>query len=171
MISSSSGGHGLYGPDNDPFAGRLASAWESHWVRESNIETFVVEWTSDSFTVCTIVNTILITIQNARFNPEHSSDALYPPNKLRPLLYVPLLATNILATALICYKAWFVESILAALISLLILHAGCIAWISGFFPLLSAKSLPLVQAFHRLSESTAYLLYLLKPEFFISFYS
>ena len=48
----------------------------------------------------------ITTISYLRFIPDPiGSRKLYP---LSALLYVPLLATNVLATGLICYKAWYV---------------------------------------------------------------
>jgi hypothetical protein len=59
--------------------------------------------------VCTMVNAALSTVEHIHViqNLEHSG-ALYPPNTLRAILFIPLIATNVLATASICSKAWCV---------------------------------------------------------------
>lgn len=52
----------------------------------------------------------MITVDNFREEPEGgSSGPLSSYSALRALLYVPLMATNVLATVLICYKAWCVS--------------------------------------------------------------
>ena len=59
--------------------------------------------------VCTIVNATLSTVENLQFTPDPEYfGPMYPPSALRALLYIPLVSTNLVATALICYKAWYV---------------------------------------------------------------
>lgn len=59
--------------------------------------------------VCTTTNAIIVTVDSLRAVPSGSpSELMLPPSAQRSLLYIPLMGTNILATLLICYKAWYV---------------------------------------------------------------
>jgi hypothetical protein len=57
---------------------------------------------------CTSTSAVLITVQNLTEDPDGLSGVMYSDNALGALLYIPLLATNVIATILICYKAWLV---------------------------------------------------------------
>jgi len=61
----------------------------------------------------TTTNVILMTVQQyLKYDIDlDNSGPIYPLNTLRALLYIPLIVTNALATALICYKAWYVVTI------------------------------------------------------------
>lgn len=60
------------------------------------------------FSVCTMVNAALCTVKDLETTP--GPESVYSPGVLAEILYIPLLATNILATAIICYRAWCVFS-------------------------------------------------------------
>lgn len=56
-----------------------------------------------------MVNVALLTAQNVQYDIYSDSGPVYLPSVLTQLMYyVPLLTTNLVATALICYKAWCV---------------------------------------------------------------
>ena len=58
---------------------------------------------------CTTANAIMITVDTLRaIDDVNANGPLYSKSALRALLYIPLLSTNVLATLLICYKAWWV---------------------------------------------------------------
>lgn len=62
--------------------------------------------------VCTVVNAALTAVQ-AQDSPQFdassvNSGLMYSPSALRILLYVPFITTNLLATVVIIYKAWYV---------------------------------------------------------------
>lgn len=66
--------------------------------------------------VCTSVSAALGTVNiMPRFEP------IYSPSALTAMLLVPLITTNVLATALICYRAWCAVSVDLCL-KLLIVH-------------------------------------------------
>jgi len=52
----------------------------------------------------------MTTIQSLRNGPAGGlTGLLLPESALKALLYTPLMTTNVLATMLICYKAWYYE--------------------------------------------------------------
>ena len=63
--------------------------------------------------VCTTTNLIMITVdvfQDATATSLNKS--LFPrSNGLRAVLYIPLMATNVLATTFICYKSWYMQRV------------------------------------------------------------
>jgi len=55
-----------------------------------------------------MLNAVLITAENLPIaSPVDSNHSMYSKNALRALLFIPLLATNVLATFLVGYKAWY----------------------------------------------------------------
>ena len=65
---------------------------------------------SAPFLVSTTVYAVLLTVDSFRVElPNGSNDLLLPASALRALLYIPLMSTNVFATLLICYKAWYVH--------------------------------------------------------------
>jgi len=61
------------------------------------------------YEVCTITNAIILSVGNLRgLTTSGSNGPLITESASRALLFVPLMVTNVLATLLICYKAWHV---------------------------------------------------------------
>ena len=62
--------------------------------------------------VCTATNAIVMTISSLGSPTEAGPNGLLlPESALRALLFIPLMATNVLATLLISYTAWYVYQI------------------------------------------------------------
>lgn len=61
-------------------------------------------------TVCNTVNGALITVQDLHLNPASNSYSgpVYPSRALAALLYIPLVTTNLVATTVICFRAWYI---------------------------------------------------------------
>lgn len=59
---------------------------------------------------CTTVNAVMTTIKDLQFEPiPHYYAGIYSRDALKGFLYIPLIATNFLATTCICYRAWCVK--------------------------------------------------------------
>jgi len=103
-----------------------------------------------------VTSAIMVTLDNFEMPTTTSSTvSLYPDSALRALFYVPLMGTNILATSLICFKAWYVNSYSFFTIQTLMAnehYTGSIARIFGHSPRKPAVTEPSHPCTDRASE-------------------